>query len=164
MVETALPAQQDLAQGSGTVDGGSVDAAWGKLCCNRHIPMETTAVRDRFQTVGSSEVLIADWRGALPAEVRTSMQAVSKLLAARPGRVMVLFQVEGMRWDAKLPFEGVAWMKGISSKMSRVAIAGASGLQLTVLHGMRSLSKFSLPVFATREEAIAWLTRPRKQK
>jgi hypothetical protein len=127
--------------------------------------MNSTAVaRDRFETIGNSEVLIADWRGSSAAEVRASMQAVLKLLASRPGKVMVLFEVEGMRWDAKLPFEGVAWMREVGPRTSRVAISGAQGLQLTVINGMRSLSKFALPVFATRQEAIAWLTRPRKQR
>lgn len=90
------------------------------------------------------------------------MEAVLQLLRKRPGKVMVLFEVDGMRWDAKLPFEGVPWMKTVGEKTSRVAIAGASGLQLTVINGMRSLSKFTLPVFATRQEAVAWLMRPRK--
>lgn len=126
--------------------------------------MNGTAVRDRFETIGTSEILVADWRGASPAEVRASMGAVLRLLATRPGKVMVLFEVAGMRWDAKLPFEGVAWMKEVGARTGRVAIAGASGLQLTVINGMRSLSKYSLPVFATREEAVVWLSRPRKHK
>ena len=92
------------------------------------------------------------------------MAAVLNLIAKRPGKVRVLFEVDGMRWDAKLPFEGVTWMKEIGVKTSRVAIAGASGLQLTVINGMRSLSKYTLPVFATRAEAVAWLMRPRKSK
>jgi hypothetical protein len=125
--------------------------------------MSSTAIRDRFEKIGNVEVLVADWRGSSPNEVRASMDAVLKLLAKRPGKVMVLFEVQGMRWDAKLPFEGVAWMKDVGARTGRVAIAGASGLQLTVINGMRSLSKYRLPVFATREEAIAWLTRPRKQ-
>ena len=125
--------------------------------------MSATAVRDRFEKISSCEILVADWRGSSPADVRASMEAVLKLLRSRPGKVMVLFEVEGMRWDAKLPFEGVAWMKEVGARTSRVAIAGASGLQLTVINGMRSLSKYRLPVFATRDEAVAWLTRPRKQ-
>ena len=124
--------------------------------------MQGTAVRDRFETIGNTEILVADWRGSSPAEVRASMEAVSRLLESRSGNVSVLFEVAGMRWDAKLPFEGVAWTKEIGVKTGRVAIAGASGLQLTVINGMRTLSKFRLPVFATREEAIAWLTRPRR--
>jgi hypothetical protein len=126
--------------------------------------MNGTTVRDRFETIGSSEVLVADWRKSTPAEVRSSMDAVLKLIAQRPGKVMVLFEVDGMRWDAKLPFEGVAWSKLIGVKTSRVAIAGASGLQLTVINGMRSLSRYSLPVFATRDEAVRWLMRPRTSK
>jgi len=125
--------------------------------------MNTAGLRDRFETIANCEVLVADWRGSSPAEVRASMEAVLKLLASRRGKVMVLFEVGGMRWDAKLPFEGVAWMKDVGARTGRVAIAGASGLQLTVINGMRSLSRYRLPVFATREEAIAWLTRPRKQ-
>jgi hypothetical protein len=124
--------------------------------------MNQAGVRDRFETIGNSEVLIADWRGSTPADVRASMAAVLKLLASRRGKVMVLFQVEGMRWDAKLPFEGVAWMKEVAPRTSRVAIAGATGLQLTVISGMRTLSKMPLPVFPTRDEAVVWLTRPRK--
>ena len=122
----------------------------------------TMVVRDRYETIGNSEVLVADWRGATPGDVRASMEAVDKLLAKRAGKVMVLFQVDGMRWDAKLPFEGVAWMKEMGQRTSRVAIAGASGLQLTVINGMRTHTRFNLPVFATREEALAWLTRPRR--
>ena len=125
--------------------------------------MDNSTVRDRFETVGSHEILVADWRGSLPKDVRASMAAVLKLLSTRPGKVFVLFEVEGMRWDAKLPFEGVAWMKDVAPRTSRVAIAGASGLQLTVIAGMRSLTKMALPVFATRDEAIAWLTRPRRK-
>ena len=126
--------------------------------------MNPTSLRDRYETIGSSEVLVADWRGASPAEVRTSMATVLKLLAQRAGKVDVLFEVDGMRWDAKLPFEGVAWMKEIGARTARVAIAGAAGLQLTVINGMRSLSRFPLPVFATRQEAVVWLTRPRREK
>jgi hypothetical protein len=125
--------------------------------------MSATAVRDRFEKISNCEILVADWRGSSPADVRASMEAVLKLLRSRPGKVMVLFEVERMRWDAKLPFEGVAWMKEVGARTSRVAIAGASGLQLTVINGMRSLSKYRLPVFATRDEAVAWLTRPRQQ-
>jgi hypothetical protein len=125
---------------------------------------KAAAVRDRFEKIGDLEVLVADWRGSTPNEVRTSMQAMLDLLRSRGGKVMVLFEVEGMRWDAKLPFEGVAWMRNVAPRTSRVAISGAGGLQLTVINGMRSLSKMPLPVFATREEAIKWLTRPRAKK
>jgi hypothetical protein len=125
--------------------------------------MNATTARDRFESIGGSEVLVADWRGSSAAEVRTSMAAVLTLLATRPGKVMVLFEVEGMRWDAKLPFEGVAWIKEMGPRTSRVAISGAQGLQLTVINGMRSLTRFPLPVFATRAEAVAWLTRPRRK-
>ena len=128
------------------------------------VQMQNTLVRDRFETVGNTEILVADWRGSSPAEVRASMAAVQQLLSTRRGKVFVLFEVEGMRWDAKLPFEGVAWMKEVAPRTSRVAIAGATGLQLTVIAGMRSLSKMPLPVFASREDAIAWLTRPRGAK
>lgn len=124
--------------------------------------MADSTVRDRFETVGNQEILVADWRGSLPKDVRASMASVLKLLATRRGKVFVLFEVEGMRWDAKLPFEGVTWMKDVAPRTSRVAIAGASGLQLTVIAGMRSLTKMPLPVFATRDEAIVWLTRPRR--
>jgi hypothetical protein len=122
----------------------------------------TTGVRDRFETIRNVEILIADWRGSTPSDVRASMAAMLKLLGTRRSKVFVLFEVEGMRWDAKLPFEGVSWMREVAPRTSRVAIAGATGLQLTVIAGMRSLSKMPLPVFPTREEAIAWLTRPRK--
>ena len=125
--------------------------------------MNSAAVRDRFETVGNQEILVADWRGSSPKDVRASMAAVLKLLSTRREKVFVLFQVEGMHWDAKLPFEGVAWMKDVAPRTSRVAISGAAGLQLTVIAGMRSLTKMPLPVFATRDEAIAWLTRPRRK-
>jgi hypothetical protein len=121
-------------------------------------------VRDQFQRFGSVEILVADWRGSTPADLRASMVAISNLVAKRPGKVLILFDVVGMRWDAKLPFEAVPWVRELSPKAARVAIAGASGLQLTVLTGMRSLTGMPLPVFDTREQAVAWLSRPRKQK
>ena len=125
---------------------------------------QPSRVRDSFTIVNGVEILVADWREATPAELRVSMGAISNLLRQRLGKSLLLFEVVGMRWDAKVPFEGVAWMREIAPRIGRVAIAGASGLQLTVLTGMRSLSGMPLPVFPTREEAIAWLSRPRRQK
>ena len=125
---------------------------------------QPTRVRDFFTIVNGVEILVADWREATPAELRSSMVAISSLLRQRLGKSLLLFEVVGMRWDAKVPFEGVAWMREVAPRIGRVAIAGASGLQLTVLSGMRSLSGMPLPVFPTREEAIAWLSRPRTLK
>ena len=117
--------------------------------------------RESFLPTPAGEILLVNWQSATAAEVRESMEAVKCLLTRRRARTLVLFEVAGMRWDAKLPFEAIPWVKEISPLTARVAIVGVAGLQLSVLAGLRSLTKLPLPVFADRAEAIAWLTRPR---
>ena len=117
--------------------------------------------RESFQRTNGAEVLIVNWQNATPPEVRVSMGVVQTLLAKRRAKSLVLFDVAGLRWDAKLPFEAIPWIKDLAPLTARVAIIGIAGLQQSVLAGLRSLTRLQLPVFPDRSAATAWLTRPR---
>src|SRR5687767_3531619 len=113
--------------------------------------------REQFVAGPVGDVLIADWRRANAAAVRRSLDSLRKLLLARNDRTLILFEVSEMRWDAKLPFEGIAWMQQVNHKVARAALVGVSGLQQAILSSLRTISRHPLPVFATRAEAMAWL-------
>lgn len=117
--------------------------------------------RESVHSAAGAEILVVNWQNATAPEVRSSMNTIEELLKARAKKILMLFDVGGMRWDAKLPFEGVTWMKSIAPFTGRVAIIGVAGLQQSVLSGLRALTKMPLPVFADRSAATAWLTRPR---
>jgi hypothetical protein len=120
--------------------------------------------RETFVSFRDSEMLLVDWSSAQPPDVRESMARIRELLASRPGRkVLMLIDVHGTRWDAKLPFEVPAWSKEVAPKVGRLAITGIAGLQLAVLLGLRSLTGMPLLVFASVSEARAWLIRPQKK-
>jgi hypothetical protein len=121
----------------------------------------SVASRESFQRTNGVDILIVNWQNATAPEVRASMDLVREILTSRPAKSLVLFDVAGMRWDAKLPFEAVPWIKEMTAFTARVAITGVSGLQQTVLTGLRSLTRLQLPVFESRSHATSWLTRPR---
>jgi hypothetical protein len=120
--------------------------------------------RESFVRPGTSEIFVVDWSGASAAEVRESMARVRETLSKRNGRkVLMLVDITGTRWDAKLPFECPAWVAQISPTVGRLAIVGIAGLQHAILSGLRSLTRQPLLTFATLDEANAWLTRPRRR-
>lgn len=126
------------------------------------IRLSPSPSRESLVRAGASELLLIDWRGASPTEVRQSMARTREMLEKREGRkVLMLVDVSGTRWDARLPFETPAWVATIAPSVGRLAITGASGLQLTILSGLRTLTRQPLLAFDTVEQAREWLLRPR---
>lgn len=120
--------------------------------------------RESFVKSGTSDILMVDWSGASAGEVRESMGRVRAILEARKGRkVLMLVNVAGTRWDAKLPFEIPGWAGHLGTTVGRLAVIGIAGLQLAVLSGIRALTRQPMPTFATTAEAQAWLTRPKRK-
>lgn len=118
--------------------------------------------REHFVSGPAGDLLIADWRRADAVAARRSLESLRLLLMARNERALMLFDVSEMRWDAKLPFDGIAWMQQVNDKVARTALVGVSGLQQAILSPLRTLSRHPLHVFATRSEAVVWLNRPRR--
>ncbi|MEO8035627.1 MAG: STAS/SEC14 domain-containing protein [Acidobacteriota bacterium] len=119
--------------------------------------------RESFVRAGASEILIVDWSGGSAGEVRESMLRVRTILESRNGRkTLMLVNITGTRWDAKLPFEIPGWAGHIGPFVGRLAIVGVAGLQQAVLSGIRALTRQPMPTFPNVDEAKTWLTRPKR--
>src|SRR5580692_13113119 len=114
----------------------------------------------RFITHQGKQILLIDASNCSAAEVEKIFRAVPEFVTTRPrGSVLILSDFRG----ASIDQDAIRIMKetAVFDKpyIKRSAWTGAKSLPHALSEDLGNFSRRNFPVFETREEALAWLTR-----
>jgi hypothetical protein len=114
----------------------------------------------RFITHLGKQILLLDLSNCSAAEVEEIFRAVPEFVTTNPrGSVLILSDFRG----ASIDQEAIRAMKetAVFDKLyvKKSAWTGAESLPQGVSADLRNFSRREFPVFETREEALAWLTK-----
>ena len=155
MLKRTIPPTRD--------DGEGASAAQDASRVKRHAATsQVQYLRDhiRFIAHQGKQILLLDLSNCSAAEVEKIFRAVPDVVTACPrGSVLILSDFKG----ASVNQEAIRVMKesAIFDKpyVKKSAVTGADSLPLLFYENMGSFSRREFPVFATREQALAWLVK-----
>ena len=118
------------------------------------------AQRVRFITHAGQNVLLLDYSNCDVVMLKLVVEEGHKVIARElPNSVLTLTDVTGTSFDG----ESVAVLKSRVAAnapyVKRAAVIGISGLQALIYAGVQTFSNRRIPLFASRAEALLWLTQ-----
>lgn len=126
-------------------------AAGGQFCLTDHI---------HFISHQGKQVLLLDLSNCLAVEVEKIFRAVPEVVTARPrGSVLILSDFRGASFDP----EAIRVMKETAvfdrPYVKKSAWTGTHSFPQELGENVSSFSRRDFPIFVTRKEALAWLTK-----
>jgi hypothetical protein len=117
--------------------------------------------RIRFITHEGKSILLVDFSNCSASEVEKISRRVPDHVTVQPrGSVLILSDFTGASFDP----DALMTMKesAVFDKpfVKKSALIGTKTLPKEFYQQMKSFSRRELPIFATREEALAWLVEP----
>lgn len=122
--------------------------------------MQPTGERIRFINYEGKRVLLVDFSKCSATEVERLSRTVPDYITVEPrGSVLVLTDFTGASFDG----DALRTMKetAVFDKpfVKKSALIGTETLPQEFYEQMKSFSRRELPIFASREEALAWLVQ-----
>jgi len=119
------------------------------------------AERIRYITHEGKRILLVDFSNCSASEVEKISRRVPDHVTVQPrGSVLILSDFTGASFDQdalRTMKESAVFDKPFVKKS---ALIGTKTLPQEFYEQMKSFSRRELPIFATREEALAWLVEP----
>jgi hypothetical protein len=117
-----------------------------------------TGERIRFITHEGKKILFVDFSKCSAREVERISRTVPDYVTVQPrGSVLILADFTGASFDK----DALTTMKGTAvfdkPFVKKSALIGTETLPKQFYEAMKTFSRRELPIFATREEALAWL-------
>jgi hypothetical protein len=116
--------------------------------------------RVRFIEHNGQRVLLADYSGPVSEEEGLAAIAECMRVAALqpPKSLLIVTDVTGAIFNTRV----VQALKDVAAHngpyVRRAAVVGVSGLQKVIYQAVLRVTKREIPAFATREEALDWVT------
>jgi hypothetical protein len=116
--------------------------------------------RLRFIKHRDKDILFVDFKGCTAQDVADVATRVRDLITQKPkGSMLVLADYTGAKFDK----DAITALKEAAAfdrpHVKRSAIIGAESLPKVYYDALRTFSRREFPTFATREEALEWLTQ-----
>ena len=118
------------------------------------------AARVKFIEHMGKRVLFINYADCDIATLKAVAEEMHRVIAKEPpNSVLTLNDVTGTSFDT----ESVAVLKSKVAAnapyVRRAAVIGITGLQALIYEGVQKFSQRSIPLFATRQEALDWLVK-----
>jgi hypothetical protein len=128
---------------------------WGTSPARQDNIMED---RIRFITHQGKRILLVDCSGCNAAELEKISQLVPSYVTPEPlGSLLLLADFTGAEFDRATVDRLKPAIVLDRPHLKRSAWVGAANLPKAFYEGLKTFSKRDLPLFKTREEALAWL-------
>ena len=116
--------------------------------------------RVRFIEHNGQQVLLADYSG--PATEEEGLAAIARCMriaALQPPKSLLLVtDVTGAAFNSRLVQALKEQATHNGPYVRRAAVVGVSGLQKVIYQAVLRVAKRDIPAFATRQEALDWVT------
>ena len=118
------------------------------------------AARVKFIEHMGKRVLFINYADCDIAMLKAVAEEMHRVISQEPpNSVLTLNDVTGTSFDS----ESVAVLKSKVAAnapyVKRAAVIGITGLQALIYEGVQKFSQRNIPLFATRQEALDWLTK-----
>lgn len=126
--------------------------------------MAETKIREAWITHNGVRVFALDWTDATYEEEIASLERSRLMLAKETAKVLYLADVTRAGWGLKLLESIRKYMIVHKEKVGRFAVTGMPALYMPTVAMIRNLVNVPVPLYATKDEALRYLTRPPKRK
>ena len=120
-------------------------------------------LREQIIVHKGNRIFFHDWTGASYEEMEASIERMKKMILAEKSKVLMLADLTGVHFEAKLTPMLHAYLRHNAPYVGRFAAVGIASTYMTLVTMIRTLLRVPIPLFNTLDEAKAYLTRPPKK-